>query len=174
MPCRYDPIDNSEQVEASKVLALLEELKTKKLPKYYGDSSFIQKDPIEILNKNVPLLCTEIRKLKDVKSFSPELQVWWNEHQRQDDRRIKYEITEEIRKFNYPLGQLKTSIHNFKQAINDVELEHCEIWQPVKLMDKLNKLEELLKTVTIEVKKVKYVDPEAEDAMEEFCPNGFG
>jgi hypothetical protein len=64
MGCRSDYLEaKSTEVEASKVLALLEELETGTLPKYFGDGYYPEVyngNENKILAENVPILCKKI------------------------------------------------------------------------------------------------------------------
>lgn len=80
-----------DEVNASKVLALIEELETGKLPKYYGngyDNKVYNKNAFEILKENTIILCSKLQKIKNVKKYSLELQMWWRDHQIEDKARI--------------------------------------------------------------------------------------
>lgn len=95
MPCNSDYLEaRPSEVEASKVLALLEELETGNLPEYFGDgyySEVYNKNEKEILSEKVPELCKKLQKV-DVSSYSLEMQLWWREHQKADKERIEKEL----------------------------------------------------------------------------------
>lgn len=90
MPCKSDYLDaSSHEIEASKVLALIEEVEN--LPDYYNDGYYR-----EVYNKNaeliLPILCEKLQQIKDVTKYSLELQIWWRDHQEADKKRIKDEL----------------------------------------------------------------------------------
>ena len=98
MGCRSDYLEASAaEVEHSKVLALLKEVKTGKLPKSFGDgysSEVYNKTNQEILDKNTEKLCTALQGISDdkIKDFSLEMQVWWRDHKKLDQKRLKAEM----------------------------------------------------------------------------------
>ena len=95
MPCNSDYLEaRPSEVEASKVLALLEELETGKLPNYFGDgyySEVYNKNEKDILSNKVPELCERLQNT-DVSKYSLEMQMWWREHQKADKERIEKEL----------------------------------------------------------------------------------
>ena len=92
MGCTSDYQESTnDEVNASKVLALIEELKTGKLPKYFGDGyhkKVYNKDALSILKENTVILCARLQKIKDVTAYSLGMQLWWREHQKEDRARI--------------------------------------------------------------------------------------
>lgn len=95
MPCRSDYLSATDaEIEASKVLALLEELNTGELPDYYGDgyySEVYNKNSVKILEENVPKLCRILQK-SNVEAYSLEMQMWWRDHQKADKERVESEL----------------------------------------------------------------------------------
>lgn len=95
MPCNSDYLEaRPSEVEASKVLALLEELETGKLPDYFGNgyySEVYDKNEKEILSNKVPELCKKLQNI-DTSKYSLEMQLWWREHQKADKERIEKEL----------------------------------------------------------------------------------
>ena len=96
MPCRSDYLAASNHgIEASKVLALIEELETGILPDYYNDGYYKEvysKNAALILQEKVPILCEKLQQVKDVTKYSLELQIWWRDHQKADKKRIEDEL----------------------------------------------------------------------------------
>lgn len=93
MPCNSDYLDaNDQEIEHSKILALLEELKTNKLPDYYGDGYYPKvynvTNKID-LDKSVAKLCKKLKKVNDITKYSLEMQIWWRDHQKADKERIE-------------------------------------------------------------------------------------
>ena len=99
MPCVSDYQEpTAAEVEHSKVLALLQELKTGKLPKYYGDGTYKEvynktntigdeaERPLDIKTRE---LCTALKTktADEIKGYSLEMQLWWREHQKADKKR---------------------------------------------------------------------------------------
>lgn len=99
MPCVSDYQEpTAAEIEHSKVLALLQELKTGKLPKYYGDGSYKEvynktntigdetERPLDIKTRE---LCAALKTktAEDIKGYSLEMQLWWREHQKADKKR---------------------------------------------------------------------------------------
>lgn len=91
MPCNSSHLKAKfVEVEYSKVKALLVELQTGELPKYFGDGyhkgiygNVNRKD----LDKLTELLCYALKKVKDIKKHSPEMQIWWRKHQEADKKK---------------------------------------------------------------------------------------
>ena len=79
-----------EEIEASKVLALLEELETGKLPVMcYGHGDWDKVHELgatKVLEEKVPELCGKLKTV-DASQYSGEMQRWWEEHQRADRKR---------------------------------------------------------------------------------------
>lgn len=92
MPCNSDYLAaRPSEVEASKVLALLDELETGILPEYFGDgyySKVYDGNEEEILSIKVPELCKKLQNV-DVSKYSLEMQSWWRDHQKADKERIE-------------------------------------------------------------------------------------
>jgi len=100
MGCNSDYLEpTNQEVEASKVLALLEEVKTGVLPDYFGQGSYhvVYNGHAErILEISVPSLCKELSKKSEseIKSFSLELQLWWRDHLKADKERLEASLKE--------------------------------------------------------------------------------
>ena len=98
MGCRSDYQEpNGHEVERSKVLALIEELKTGKLPKWHGDGSdsrVYNCSNQEKLDKDTETLCGMLQKYPKTKlaKSSLEMQIWWRDHQAADKKRITAEL----------------------------------------------------------------------------------
>ena len=123
MPCNSDYLDaNDQEVEYSKVLALLEELKTNKLPKYYGDGFYPKvynvTNKIDI-DKSVKKLCGKLKKIKDITKYSLETQIWWRDHQRADKERIGKNKQREI-EFDLILEQIIKSFQQIQYDNGDI------------------------------------------------------
>ena len=94
MGCRSDYMEpNQAEIENSKVLALLEEIKTGKLGKlfgtgYAGKSGNYAPSDQKSLDKNTAELCGSLKKATEakLKKMSLELQIWWRDHQKADKR----------------------------------------------------------------------------------------
>jgi hypothetical protein len=100
MGCRSDYLEpTNQEVEASKVLALLEEVKTGVLPDYFGNGAYSKVyngQAKEILKKKVPSLCKKLSKKSEseIKNFSLELQLWWRDHLKADKERLETSLKE--------------------------------------------------------------------------------
>lgn len=90
MPCNSDYLDPTKwEVEASKVLALLEEVKTGDLPEWFGRGTHhlvYNKISKEKLDEWTAELCKLLSK-EDVSLFSLEMQMWYREHKKADAKR---------------------------------------------------------------------------------------
>lgn len=83
---------NQLEIENSKVLALLEELETGKLPSYFGNGNHKLVYNIstkQVVDESVSILCKKLKQIKkeEIKAKSLELQLWWREHQKEDRER---------------------------------------------------------------------------------------
>lgn len=98
MPCRSDYLEPTQaEIENSKVLALIDEVKTGKLPKYFGEGSSEKvygKTTQAILDKNTKKLCTALQGISNykIKKSSLELQIWWRDHQKMDKKHLKEDL----------------------------------------------------------------------------------
>jgi len=98
MGCRSEYLEPTmHENENAKVLAILEELKTGKLPSWYGDGSYTKvynSTTQKILDTNTEKLCSALQKVskKKISESSLELQIWWRDHQEADKKRIKDEL----------------------------------------------------------------------------------
>ncbi len=91
MPCRADHMEpNDREIELSKILAFLEELKTGKLDEHhlkgYHPSVYCEKPTQEQLNDATSQLCKNLR-FATLTHYSLELQIWWRKHQKSEERR---------------------------------------------------------------------------------------
>ncbi len=102
MPCDSSHMEpNAGEINRSKVLALLQELRTGKLPKYYGNGMYseVYCQSTAPLDAEVRQLCEKL-KTQDaetpgkIKHRSLEMQMWWRDHQRADEKRKKEETRE--------------------------------------------------------------------------------
>ena len=99
MPCDGSYMDaNDMEINISKVYGLLDELKTGKLPKNFGDGYdkrvYNKGYRQDHLDKKTAELCGKLQKLSDkkIKSLSLEMQIWWRDHQKADKERLKKEM----------------------------------------------------------------------------------
>lgn len=93
MPCNSDYMQaTSFEVNLSTVYGLLDELKTGKLPKNFGngyDKRVYNKGlKQEFLDKKTKELCTKLQNT-DVTKYSLEMQMWWRDHQKADKERVE-------------------------------------------------------------------------------------
>jgi hypothetical protein len=81
----------------SVVYGLLDEIKTGKLPKNFGDGfderTYNMGFSEDHLDKKTRELCKKLQKL-DVSKYSLEMQMWWRDHQKADKARLKKEMKE--------------------------------------------------------------------------------
>lgn len=100
MPCNSDHLQaTSHEIEASKVVGLLDELETGKLPEDFGDgydSRVYSKNAEKILKDKTPVLCKKLGEMSDeeIASKSLEMQMWWRDHKKADQERLKRELKE--------------------------------------------------------------------------------
>lgn len=98
MPCNSDYMNPTQnEINLSVVYGLLDEIKTGKLPKDFGNgfdnrvySKGLNK---EDLDKKVEELCSKLQNL-DISKYSLEMQIWWRDHQKADKERLEREILE--------------------------------------------------------------------------------
>ncbi len=91
MPCQCDIQEDHRSVEYQKVLALLKELKTGKLNLTKFNSGGYTDYDDDVLDKSTKELCGKLSKVKDIRKYTPEMQIWWREHQAADLRRKRRE-----------------------------------------------------------------------------------
>ncbi len=96
MPCRSEYMEaNDSEKELSKVLGLLDELETKKLPENFGtgyDSRVYNKYfTKKYIDRRTAELCSKLQKI-DVTQYSLEMQMWWRNHQELDKKRVEEKI----------------------------------------------------------------------------------
>ena len=99
MPCDASHMEsNHSEVEASKIMCLLEELETGEQVdpessswKGYHPRVYCKSFDLHGLTSR---LCNQLQKIKkkDIKKYSLEMQVWWRDHQRADKERIEREL----------------------------------------------------------------------------------
>ncbi len=99
MPCDGSYMEPNEmEINLSQVYGLLDELKTGKLPKDFGngyDKRIYNKGLNQShLDKKVAELCSKLQKDKNIKKRSLEMQIWWRDHQKADKAREKREAKE--------------------------------------------------------------------------------
>lgn len=96
MPCNSDYMNPTNmEVNLSKVYAFLDELDTGKLSDEFHTSLGYDKRVYGIpskatkshLDEKVAELCSRLRKVKNVKKYSLEMQMWWRDHQEADRKR---------------------------------------------------------------------------------------
>jgi len=102
MPCMTEPRDayysdpDPYHGEGCKVQSLLDELETGKLilSNYNGSHpnfssvGHTRKEVVDVITEQ---LCGKLREIKDIKQFSPEMQIWWRDHQEWDRKREEQE-----------------------------------------------------------------------------------
>lgn len=92
MPCNSDYLEaNNLEIEASKIVALLDELEGKPIPDDYGSGydDRVYNQAID-LDKLTAKLCKRLQKV-DVSEYSLEMQIWWRDHQKADKARLEQE-----------------------------------------------------------------------------------
>jgi hypothetical protein len=87
---------NIYEIEISRVLCLLKELETGKpvdtnSSEWQGYHSMIYNKNYGSGDQYVAELCGKLKKIKNIKKYSLEMQIWWREHQKADAIRIKRE-----------------------------------------------------------------------------------
>jgi hypothetical protein len=98
MACRSDyQQDYPSEIEASKVLALLDELKTNRHPdpEDYGRTTGNYRTHGVYGNEKTDQITAELcAKLQnvDVTKYSLEMQIWWRDHKAADTKRLRDEI----------------------------------------------------------------------------------
>ena len=102
MPCNGEYMNPHEREKnLSVIYGLLDELKTGKLPKNFGDGYderiYNKGLSQEHLNEKTEELCGILQNT-DVSKFSLEMQIWWRDHQKADKKRLSQESKEEARK----------------------------------------------------------------------------
>jgi len=79
----------------SVVYGFLDEIETGRLPKNFGtgydERVYCQYLSKEHLDQKVEELCSKLQHL-DVTKFSLEMQMWWRDHQKADEERLRKEI----------------------------------------------------------------------------------
>lgn len=115
MPCNSDYMEANElELEISRVLCLLEEIKTGKpinpnSKEWTGYHSKVYNKGLERddADKLVAALCDNLKKV-DIKKYSLEMQLWWREHQNADRKREAQERAkrEEAKNFRAALKKL--------------------------------------------------------------------
>lgn len=98
MGCNSDYMQaNEREINLSIVYGLLDEIKTGKLPKNFGDGYdkrvYDKGLSKEHLDEKTAELCSKLKKL-DVSKYSLEMQMWWREHQKADRERKKQKSDE--------------------------------------------------------------------------------
>lgn len=101
MPCNSEYLNpNSRERDGSKVLALLDELRTGTLDKNLYGSGYQSFRPgfgtgvyyDGNLDKDVEALCTLLHAEYNIAEYSLEMQMWWRDHQEADRLRVNREI----------------------------------------------------------------------------------
>ncbi len=86
MPCNSDYLEpRKEEINSLNVLSFLIELgqDVGNFDGNYGRAATLKEDVVK--------LCNACQKV-DIKNYSLELQIWWRDHQKADEQRIKTEI----------------------------------------------------------------------------------
>lgn len=103
MPCNGEYLNANEvEINYSKVLALLEEVKTGVLPDYFGDGYYeksYSKANQQLLDHAVAELCAKLSNYDphELSKCSLELQIWWRDHQKADIERVKKKMDDAAR-----------------------------------------------------------------------------
>ncbi|MAH32735.1 MAG: hypothetical protein CMG78_12140 [Marinobacter sp.] len=92
MPCSCDHLESTPlEKEASKLVALLDELNKKGKPKSnFGDGydkrvyNKITRAKADIL---IARLCGKLGRIKGIDRYSLEMQIWWRDHQASDKKK---------------------------------------------------------------------------------------
>jgi hypothetical protein len=95
MPCNSDYMNATDlEVSISQVLCLLDELQTKKPVNSkssnwngYHPKAYNKELNKAYADKMVAELCDRLKKEKNIKKYSLEMQLWWREHQAADKKR---------------------------------------------------------------------------------------
>ena len=96
MGCNSDyQAANGDEINLSVIYGLLDELKTGKLPKEFGDgydkrvyNKGLSKEHVD---KKTAELCSKLQEI-DITKYSLEMQMWWRDHKKADAARLKSEI----------------------------------------------------------------------------------
>lgn len=131
MPCDSSYMNaNDLEKELSRVLLLLEELKTGKpidpkssdwggyLPGVYGDGQSSLRRRADIA---VAELCSKLQRIPDIQRYSLEMQMWWREHQEADRQREKQEF-ENKKKHQTRIAALAKLSEEERQSLRDLGL----------------------------------------------------
>lgn len=122
MPCDSAYLEpNQKEKNGSKVLALLDELRTGTLDKQLYGSGYESFNPgfgtgnyyKGNLDRDVAALCTFLA-VEDVTHYSLEMQMWWRDHQEADKLRIAREIQKATNDFDKEEVLKKLSPHEKK------------------------------------------------------------
>src|SRR5688500_1174854 len=98
MACNSDYLaPHSEEIEATKIVALLDELDGKGQPNPKTYNSGLDKRVYNNANNNLldsltQQLCSRLQLEKDISVYSLELQIWWRDHQAADKKRVEEEL----------------------------------------------------------------------------------
>lgn len=102
MPCRSDYLmPNEREIAMSKVACLLDEIDGKPInyshwngghPKVYGN--LLDQEAADAMTAK---LCSALQNL-DVTKYSLEMQMWWRDHQKADEKRLIEEIASKKQK----------------------------------------------------------------------------
>jgi len=93
MPCNCDYLEASgKEISLSRVACLLDELNGTPIKKDYwaGYHPAVYNRPVDG-DKLVDDLCSRLQEA-DVKEYSLEMQMWWRDHQKADEDRVKHEL----------------------------------------------------------------------------------
>ena len=97
MPCNCDYMEpNEREINHAKIVALIEELDTGVLPESFKNavkSKVYNNTNNEKFNNDGRILCSKLKDV-DVSNYSLEMQMWWRDHQKADDIRLKKEKEE--------------------------------------------------------------------------------
>lgn len=104
MPCNCDHLNaNSLEIELSRVLMLTEELNTgvpvdshSKDWNGYKNGVYNSGDKKNRANEATANLCSRLQTI-DVSKYSPEMQIWWRDHQAADKKRKEKTDQEALR-----------------------------------------------------------------------------
>ena len=96
MPCNSDHMSATpHEKNLSIIYGLLDEVETGRLPKDFGygydPRVYCRNLSKEHLDQKTEELCSKLQQL-EVSKFSLEMQMWWRDHQKADEERLRKEI----------------------------------------------------------------------------------
>lgn len=123
MPCNCDHLKaTSLELEISRVACLMDEIHGKKKineshwdgyhPNVYGK---VNRD---LANKYTEKLCS-ILKEEDVSKYSLEMQIWWRDHQKADEKRLRKEEVDAEKE----IERLKRNLKELQEKIDQLQTQ---------------------------------------------------